>query len=448
VHPPYYYTPYPAPPPRPKRGLQIALAVLAVFVACCGVGDAALVAGKVHARAQAATAYFFGASDNRSAALTALLNRRAAAVAKHDQAAFLADVDQTDPSFVRRERDEYQNLVSLGLSTFTLATSGFGAYPVPTDQSVLVRRYSGAVWTVSVTVRYAVRGLDTKPAAVPWVPIFGFTDGKWRLAGESGEDNLPTGAGGLPWESKPVVVKRSAHVVAVVSADDQEIAPHLLSLAERGLTEVFKLRPSGWPGKILLTAVSDRGVFQSYFRDTPDKVHEVAAIAVATYGAVREWSPNADYVTTRVIFNPETLGDGDEALVHDLAHEFTHAAMGPLTNISETPLWLVEGIAEYVGYRTGEVNDVAVGGALHQVGIPDALPTDDTFYEKADNYLTAWLACRMIVQRYGQAKLLALYAYFDGGGSVTVDSGLRQVLGLSTAQFTSAWQAYLRKLRG
>jgi hypothetical protein len=437
-------------PPRPdrRRGLLAALIVVAVLLACCGLGDAALVVSQVRTRSQAATAYFFGDSGNRSAALTALLKRRADAVAKRDQAAFLADVDQTDPSFVRREREEYQNLVNLGLSTFTLTTTGFGAYPVPTGQSALVRRFDGAAWTVSVTVRYAIRGLDTKPAAVPWVPIFGFADGRWLLAGESEEDDLPTGAGGLPWESRPIVVKRSTHVVAVVSADDQEIAPHLLSLAERGLVEVFKLRPSGWPGKILVTAVADRTVFQSYFRDTPDKVREVAAIAVSTYDAVREWSPGAGYVTTRVVFNPETLGDGDEALIHDLAHEFTHAAMGPVTNITTTPLWLVEGIAEYVGYRTGEVDDVAIGGALRQVAVPDALPGDDEFYEKADNYLTAWLACRLIAQRYGQAKLLALYAYFHDGGSATVDSGLRKVLGVSTAQFTGAWQAYLRRLRG
>jgi hypothetical protein len=433
-------------PRRPRRGLQAALIVVLVVAVCCGAGDAALIASRVHTRAQAASAYFFGDSGNRSAALTALLDRRANAVTKHDQAAFLADVDQNDPSFVRREREEYQNLVSLGLSTFTLSISGFGKYQVPTDQAVLERRYGDAVWTVSVTVRYAVRGLDSEPAAVPWVPIFGFADGRWLLAGESNEDNLPTGAGGLPWESKPIVVKRSAHVVAVVSADDQEIAPHLLSLAERGLTEVFKLRPSGWPGKILVTAVSDRAVFQSYFRDSPDKVREVAAIAVATFNSVREWSPDARYVTTRVVFNPETLGDGDEALVHDLAHEFTHAAMGPLTNLTSTPLWLVEGIAEFVGYRTGPVDDVAVGGVVRHIGVPANLPDDDTFYDKADNYVTAWLACRLIAQRYGQARLLALYAHFHDGG--TVDSGLKQVLGLSTARFTAAWQAYLRKLAG
>jgi hypothetical protein len=436
------------PPARPRRGLQVALVVVLALAACCGMGDGALVALRVHARGQAASAYFFGDAKARTAALTSLLQRRAGAVARHDQAAFLADVDQSDPSFLRRERDEYQNLVGLDLSSFTLTATKFGAYQVPAGEAALVRRYGGAVWAVSVTVRYGIRGLDSKPVAEPWVPLFGFAGGRWLLAGESDEDNLPTGTGGLPWESKPVVVKRSAHVVAVISRDDQEIAPHLLNLAERGLSEVFRLRPTGWAGKILLTAVSDRKVFQSYFRDSPDKVAEVAAIAVSTYDAVREWEPDATYVTTRVVFNPETLGDGDEELVHDLAHEFTHAAMGPLTNPSGTPLWLVEGIAEYVGYRTGQVDDVAVGGVVRQIGVPAALPGDGTFYDKADNYLMAWLACRLIAQRYGRARLIALYAYFHDGDSPSVDGGLRRVLGVSLAQFTAAWRAYLKRLTG
>jgi Peptidase MA superfamily len=446
----WYPLPPPVPPPRPRRGPYLALAAIVALALLCGLGDGGLAVWRAHLRSQAGTAYFVGGEQARAAALRAVLTRRTAAVMHHDQAAFLADVDQTDPGFVRRQRDEYQNLGALDLASFTLsaAGSGFGAYQVPAGQAVLARRYDGAVWAVAVTVRYAVRGLDGAPVAEPWVPLIAFAGGRWLVAGESDEETLPTGAGGLPWEARPVVVKRSAHVVAVVSADDQGIAPHLLSLAERGLTQVFKLRGTGWAGKVLVTAVADRDVFQSYFRDAPDRVRDVAAIAVPTYDSVREWDSAARFVTTRVVFNPETLGDGDDALVHDLAHEFTHAAMGPLTDPGATPLWLVEGIAEYVGYHTATVDDAAIGAVLRQAGTPGALPDDDGFYDKADNYLWSWLACRLIAQRYGQDRLIALYGYFHTRASLSVDGGVRTVLGLSLTQFTSAWRAYLRKLAG
>jgi hypothetical protein len=446
--PPAYPPPYPYPPPppsHPHRGLRVALATLLAVAALCGLGDGALAVLRANLRPEAGSAYFFGDAKARDAALNALLDRREAAVAGHHEAAFLADIDQNDPSFTRHQQQEYQNLHTLDLASFTLTVSGFGEYPIPNDQAALARRYEGRLWAVPVTVRYAVRGLDKAPVAEPWVPLFGFAGGRWLLAGESDQEDLPTGAGGLPWEADRVVVKRSAHVVAVVSADQQEIAPHLLDLAERGLTEVFRLRSSGWAGKVLVTAVSDRKVFQSYFRDSPDRAREVAAIAVPTYDNVREWSRRVRYVTTRVVFNPLALGDGDDVLMHELAHEFTHAAMGPLTNPDATPLWLVEGIAEYVAYSTREVSDVAIGGELRRVTVPKSLPADSTFYDSADNYLLAWLASRQIAQKYGQSKLIALYSYFGGAGT-SVDSALRAVLGVTLDQFTAQWHAHLNSL--
>ena len=208
----------------------------------------------------------------------------------------------------------------------------------------------------------------------------------------------------------------------------------------------LKVRPSGWAGKVLVTAVSDRRVFESYFRDSPDRVHEVAAIAVPTYDNVREWSDRAQYVTTRVVFNPQTFDDGDDALVHELAHEFTHAAMDPLTDPQATPVWLVEGMAEYVAFRGEEVSDVAIGGELRRITISKSLPADDTFYDNPDNYLLAWLACRDIAQKYGQSKLIALYSYFHGRGR-NVDSALRTVLGVTLSQFTAQWHTYLNSLQ-
>lgn len=445
AYPPSYLNP-PPPPPHSGRGLRVILAALLAAVVVCGLGDGMLVALRAHLRGGTGSAAFFGDAKARDAALNALLDRREAAVAGHDQAAFLADIDQDNPTFARRQQQEYQNLRTLDLTSFTLTVSGFGQYPIPEDQAALARRYGGRLWAVSVTVRYAVRGLDRAPVAEPWVPLFGFAGGRWLLAGESDQEDLPTGTGGLPWEADRVVVKRSAHVVAVVSADQQEIAPHLLNLAERGLVEVFKLRPSGWAGEVLVTAVSDQRVFQAYFRDSPERVREVAAVAVPTYDAVWEWSPHARYVTTRVVFNPQTLDDGDDVLVHELAHEFTHAAMGPLTNPDVTPLWLVEGVAEYAAYHTQQVDDAAVGGELRRVSMPKALPDDKTFDDDPDNYLLSWLAVREIAQRYGQGKLIALYSYFHGRGT-SVDGALRTVLGVTLDQFTAQWRGYLSSLQ-
>jgi hypothetical protein len=52
----------------------------------------------------------------------------------------------------------------------------------------------------------------------------------------------------------------------------------------------------------------------------------------------------------------------------------------------------------------------------------------------------------LIAERYGQDRLIALYSYFQEHGG-DIDTALSRTLGLSTAQFTAAWLAYLDRLR-
>ena len=421
-------------------GLWVTLAVLVVLALCAVVGDGVLFLGAAGTD-QTRTAFLDG---NR--ALVELLNRRAQAVAKHDEAAFLADVDPADPRFVERQRTELRNLSALGLTSFALILTDPGGYQPAKDSPVLAR-YGGMVRQVGVTVKYAVSGVDTVPDAEPWVPTFGYTGGRWLLADEEtagAARGLPFGVGGQPWEARPITVVRAAHVVAVISKEDAEIAPRLVDLAERGITNVMKVRKTGWAGKVLVTAVSDQKVFSAYFESSPDKLSQIEAVTIPRYDEVPEWTAKARVVLSRVVFNPATLGRGDDELQHTLTHELTHVALGPVTS-DATPRWLVEGAAEYVAYASENVPDsLTIRLARHVKGTE--LPADGSFYDAADNYVAGWLAVRLIVQRYGQAKFLALYDYFkDHTGA---DAALRAVLGIGLSDFTAAWVEYLNRLKG
>jgi hypothetical protein len=434
------YGPLPALPPRPPhRALRLTFGVLLVVALFLAAGNVVLFLGRLATGRPAAT---FVAGDQ---GLTDLLARRAAAVTRHDEAAFLADVDQEDPRFVERQRTEYRNLVALGLSSFSLTLTEPSRYR-PANDSPLIRRYGGQVREVGVTVKYAVSGVDTEPEAEPWVPSFGFAHGRWLLAGEEtagGNRNLPFGAGGQPWEARPVNVVRAAHVVVVISKEDAEIAPHLIDLAERGVANVLRFRKAGWPGKALVVAVSDQKVFDSYFESSPDTLSEIEAVSIPRYNEVPEWDGNAHRVLSRVVFNPATLGTGDEELQHTLTHELAHVALGLVTSDS-TPRWLVEGMAEYVAYASEDTPDSVVRQYARHVSAT-ALPPDGSFYDSADNYVLSWLAVKMIALRYGQAKAFALYEWFQGHSDA--DEGLRAVLGTSLSGLTAAWLAYLDKAR-
>jgi hypothetical protein len=432
------YPSYPPPPPRRRGlGLKIALGLLVAVAMVCGATDVAL-----FLVGHQATGAAFVDGDQ---ALVSLLERRAAAVTKHDEAAFLADVDTGDQKFLDQQRTEYRNLVALGLSTFTLTLTR--AHDYDTVDPSVARRYGDTVRQVGVTVQYAIAGVDPEPDAEPWIPTFALVNGGWRLVAEQGAgagQRFPFGVGGEPWEARPVVVVRTAHVVAVISKEDEQIARHLLDLAERGMVNAAKVRPDGWPGKVLVTAVSDQKVFESYFEGSRDKLAQVEAVTIPRYNAVPEWDRGARFTLSRVVFNPATLGRADDELQHTLTHEFTHVAFGPVTT-NATPVWLIEGMAEYVAFASEKISDAFPSRAAQRVSASE-LPADRSFYDSADNYLLGWLACRLIAQRYGQPKLIALYDWFKDHQEV--DGGFRAVLGTSYSAFLSAWQGYLGTLRG
>jgi hypothetical protein len=190
--------------------------------------------------------------------------------------------------------------------------------------------------------------------------------------------------------------------------------------------------------------VSDQNVFDSYFELNKDRLSQIEAVTIPRFAEVPDWTGGSPAVVlSRVVFNPATLGRGDRELQHTLTHELTHAALG-LETSEATPLWLVEGMAEYVAYATDPVSDGVTAQYARRVSATD-LPTDTTFYDSADNYVLGWLAVKLIAQKYGVDKAFALYHYFSRASDV--DAGFQSVLGISEAAFVQAWLGYLAKLR-
>jgi len=97
-----------------------------------------------------------------------------------------------------------------------------------------------------------------------------------------------------------------------------------------------------------------------------------------------------------------------------------------------------------VAFGSEKASDAFVSQAANHVS-GSTLPADHSFYDSADNYLLGWLACRLIAQKYGQPKLLALYDWFKDHNDE--DGGFRAVLGTTRSAFLSAWQNYMRTVR-
>ena len=132
-----------------------------------------------------------------------------------------------------------------------------------------------------------------------------------------------------------------------------------------------------------------------------------------------------------------------------LAHELLHVATASVTG-PQLPTWLVEGLADEVGYLGQPVPLERAAAELRadvRAGrVPIGLPSDRAFAGTTglpQAYQASWLAVRWLVDRYGQAAVQQLYRRVGTDPHPgALDRGLRP-LGLTTATLTAGWRADL-----
>ena len=116
-----------------------------------------------------------------------------------------------------------------------------------------------------------------------------------------------------------------------------------------------------------------------------------------------------------------------------IRHELTHVAIGERDD--DVPVWLSEGIAEYVSVRPLAPEDRLISGdalAAAEAGIRD-LPADRTFNDghSGANYGIAWWACQWIADSYGPTSLWSLLDAMHGTDE-SPDRVLTSLLGINS----------------
>jgi hypothetical protein len=118
-----------------------------------------------------------------------------------------------------------------------------------------------------------------------------------------------------------------------------------------------------------------------------------------------------------------------------MRHEVTHVATFGYTN-GAAQTWLVEGAAEYTGYRSAPQLDYYPKMA-QELSREGSVPLAGTFYESNVNahYDIAWLVCAYLADIYGEHKLTVFYHAAASPPSVPLSSPftdrvLRRVYGI------------------
>ena len=141
--------------------------------------------------------------------------------------------------------------------------------------------------------------------------------------------------------------------------------------------------------------------------------------------------------STRIALHPRMLERAGLERDRLLRHELTHVAVGDRAD--DVPLWLSEGIAEYVSVRPLATEDRRVPRqAVREAeqGLITELPDDLTFSgdDYAVHYAVSWWACEFLATPSATAGLWALLDQLAVPGSTEADAAARpeSVTGINT----------------
>lgn len=360
------------------------------------------------------------------------LDGRAAAVLGHDERGYLAALDPGAGTLRDAQRAEFANLRQVPLSAWAYRVTGVSR--------------KGDRATARVELRYRIDGYDSAPVTSARVVEFDKRAGRWYVTG----DRPGEGAADPLWRQGPVSVVRGTHSLVLGVGQDRQVLQQVAHTADRAVPAVSAAWPGRWAGRVVVLVPASLDAMAALLGAPPASYRGIAAVTTGEAGGAR--TAPAD----RVIVNPEAygvLGDLGQRVV--LTHEITHVATRAHTSPA-TPMWLSEGYADWVGYRgTGRTAAEAapeLQQAVRRGELPAELPTDADFgFEGgadrlARAYEGGWLACRMIAQRWGEAKLSALYTKVGGQQhrEGALEEAMNEELATTPKEFTALWRAYVR----
>lgn len=358
-----------------------------------------------------------------------LLDRRAEAVLDRDAKAYRATGRGAD------DAEAYDNLREVPLDSWQYRLTAF--------------ERTGKRATATADLRYRVKGYDGEPLTTSRALTLQEREGRWYVAAERPAKKATEQL----WDQGPVTSVRGAHSLVLGVGREERVEETLkeyADLADRAVPLVGDAWPKKWPRKVVVLVPKSLDGMAGLLGAPASGYQGIAAVTTGEAGG--SGAAPAD----RIILNPEAygvLGDFGKQVV--LTHETTHVATRAHTSPA-TPLWLSEGFADWVGYRgTGRTAAQAapeLRRAAQREQLPGALPEDDAFGFSGDAgklaqaYEGAWLACRMIADQWGEAKLTGFYeavgAHKKRPGAV--QDALKDVLDTTPEEFTAQWRTYLR----
>lgn len=362
-------------------------------------------------------------------AANALLDRREAALAKGDRAAWMATVDPHAPAgFKDAQARQFEGLRTVPVERFMLTARDDAGDLAPERDRFLPE--------TRMTYRFA--GFDDRDAVdVLWL-TYVQRDGEWFVASDTDVSDLGLDTSRHLWDSGPVETFATEHFLVLFHPPQRERATALASIAEDAAATLARTWDRPWLGRIPLVLPGSVDELEELLQSTVDLDKFVAFVS---YGADRDDGWNA--TAPRVYIQDRNLSRyGRESQVETLVHELAHAA-GVAVSGPFVPSWVHEGVADWLatGRRAGERKPQGSDGVL---------PRDYEFVTGPQaaivrSYGESRSAISWLAGTKGAGAPSALFAALGAPkvapGSVDhqVDQALRATAGLGLADLQSGW---------
>lgn len=143
-------------------------------------------------------------------------------------------------------------------------------------------------------------------------------------------------------------------------------------------------------------------------------------------------------VGQRIVFAPGAARMSTPALRIVLGHELFHFATRVDTAF-DAPRWLAEGVADFVARGMPAPAD----RPAPPLTLPSDADLDASEPQRTQAYDLTWWFAGFIADRYGTAKLRALYLAVCGPGHADPATAVAEVLGVDLAGMVADWQSWL-----
>lgn len=362
--------------------------------------------------------------------------------------------------FVESEQRRARYLAGVPLAEWRYEVTSAPEAFVPPDLAEDVG--SAETWAPEIRLVYQLASDRTQASRTLRVVVARHGE-EWRLVDDGsavGEDRADAG----PWDFGPIRAETvpwgGRESLILAHPGDEDIMSETAELLPEALDEANAFWRTEWDSQIAVFVAQTSEEFSAITGGVHDHGF-AAAVAVSDPQPTANRQPDTDIpreprsvtgqriVLNAPVFRQLSAETRTNVLRHELSHVITREQTDPAT-----PLWVLEGAAEFVG-RTPEA-PIAEGAPrvralVLQHGRPDTLPRDDHFLAGGETsalaYELAWTFVAFLADTFGTAKIPRIYYELaaPGSGRAVIDERLRTVTGSGLSHLIEEWGAWLER---